>query len=92
MSEVCGTNLPAGSKCCVEGTLGRFGCGPGFVLPNASCVISLDLRRLRRVLDLFSVSTFAIGFASVVGASAGVAIALGSSLGELGVFEDECLR
>ncbi len=54
--------------------------------------MSLDLRLPRRVLDLFSVSTFAIGFASVVGASAGVVMALESSLGELGVFEDECLR
>ena len=86
------SNLPVGCRCCVEGTLGRFGCGPIFVLTNASCVMSLDLRLPRRGLVLFSAPNLAMGFASVVGASEGVAMGLDSSLGELGVFEEECLR
>ena len=91
-TEIYGFNSPTGGKCRVGGTLGRFCWSPFFDLPNASCVMSLYLRLPRRVLDLLSVASFVTGFVFVVGASEGVAMALESSLGELGVFEEECLR
>lgn len=53
---------------------------------------SFDFRLLIRVLGRFSVLSLAIGLASLLGASEGVVMARGSSLGGLGVFEDECLR
>lgn len=53
---------------------------------------SFDFRLLIRVLGRFSVLSLATGLASLLGASEGVVMARGSSLGGLGVFEDECLR
>lgn len=73
------------------GTLGRLMAIPLLNLP-ASDVPSFDFCLLMRVLGRFSALFFAAGLASLVGASVGVAMAPGSSFGELGVFDDECLR
>ena len=45
-----------------------------------------------RVLGRFSALPLAAVLVSFEGSSVGVAIALASSLGALGVFDDECLR
>ena len=53
---------------------------------------SFDFRLLMRVLGRFSVPSLTTDLPSLLGASDGVVMARGSSLGGLGVFEDECLR
>ena len=85
-------SLPEGWRCCVEGTLGRFNAISWLIFPAVSGMPSLDLRLLTRAPERFSTPSLMPGFASLAGASEGVAIAVGSSLGELEVFDDECLR
>ena len=53
---------------------------------------SFDFRLLIRVLGRFSVISLTAGLLSLLGLSEGAVIAGLSSLGGLGVFEDECLR
>ena len=53
---------------------------------------SFDFRLLVRVLRRFSVLSLTAGLVSLLGVSDGVVIAGFSSLGGLGVLEDECLR
>lgn len=51
-----------------------------------------DLRLLALELGRFSITSWAADLGFLEGASDGVAMALDSSLGELEVFEEECLR
>ena len=53
---------------------------------------SFDFRLLKRVLGRFSVISLTAGLLSLLGLSEGAVIAGFSSLGGLGVFEDEFLR
>ena len=57
-----------------------------------SSMPSFDFRLLIRVLGRFSAFALISGLESLLGLSEGVVIARLSSLGELGVLDDECLR
>ena len=74
--------LPRGCTWPVEGTLGRF----------KDKSLLFDLRLLAPELGRFSITSWAADLGFLEGASDGVAMALDSSLGELEVFEEECLR
>ena len=84
-------DTPEGCRCVVGGTLGRLGVSSslGFFAPSVNPFFGLRL--LIRVLERFPTLSLGVD-PSCVGASVGVAIALDSSLGEFGVFEEECLR
>lgn len=66
----------------VEGTLGRF----------KDKSLLFDLRLLKLELGRFSRTSWVADLGFLEGASDGVVMALDSSLGELEVFEEECLR
>lgn len=74
--------LPRGCTWPVEGTLGRF----------KDKSLLFDLRLLTPELGRFSITSWAADLGFLEGASDGAAMALDSSLGELEVFEEECLR
>lgn len=57
-----------------------------------SSMPSFDFRLLIRLLGRFSAFALIAGLESLLGVSEGVVIARLSSLGELGVLDDECLR
>ena len=84
--------IPDGCRCVVDGTLGKLKASspPGFFA--TSCTPSFDLRLLKRLPVRLSALSLAADSAFFDGVSVGVAIALGSYLGELGVLDEECLR
>lgn len=83
----------------MEGTLGRFISVAYSALPPASRAFSFNFLLLERPFDRFSEPSgrsrdeaLAPWVPDLLAASEGVAMALGSSFGELEAFEEECLR